>query len=292
MFENHDVKNFSVNEVLQNLKSRTTTIAWTQHTWNPWCGCTKVSAGCLNCYAVPMARRLPNMGMVAYNGLVDNNGHWTGLINRNSETQFQFPNSLKSGLVFVCSMSDFWHTAVPAEWRSEALRIIVNNPNLTFQIPTKRPENILPMLRAAGYDAAPPNVWLGASVEDHRVADRIDVLRSVPAKVRFLSVEPMTQPLGNVDLTGIDWVIVGGESGHGARPLQAEWVREVRDQCQEAGSAFFFKQWGQPKFNPLAADYQTLKQPGETLADFIGRVDSDEKGGHLLDGMRWRQYPA
>ena len=280
-------------EVMKSLRSRNTTIAWTENTWNPWCGCKKVSPGCANCYAEPMARRLFNMGKDAYAGLVDDNWHWTGLVNRNSNAQFQLPYTLKSGLVFVCSMSDFWHSNVPAEWRAEALRIITENPNLTFQIPTKRPENILPMLREAGFNAAPSNVWLGASVEDHRVADRIDVLRSVPAAVRFLSVEPMTQPLGKVDLTGIHWVIVGGESGHRARPIKPEWVREVRDQCQESGAAFFFKQqWGKPKFNPLAADFLTLKQPGETLADYIGRVDSEEKGGHLLDGIRWRQYPV
>ena len=292
MFENRKVRKLSKISGLGQYPNRSTSIAWTQDTWNPWCGCSRVSGGCANCYAERMARRLALMGRDAYDGLVSGNGHWTGLINRNSETQFQFPYSLKSGLVFVCSMSDFWHSNVPLEWRAEALRIIVANPQLTFQIPTKRPENIMPMLLEAGYEEAPSNVWLGASVEDHRVADRIDPLRSVPAAVRFLSVEPLTAPLGKVDLNGIDWVIVGGESGHGARPIQADWVREVRDQCLEAGSKFFFKQWGKPIFNPLAADFQTLKEPGETLADFIGRVDSDEKGGHLLDGVRWRQYPA
>ena len=283
--------NPTVAALIKNMSARTTSISWTQHTWNPFVGCSNESAGCHNCYAKTMARRLPFMGQPAYAGTTDAKGNWTGKINRNSEAVVQMPFKKGDGIYFVCSMSDFWHENAADELRAEALDIIVRNPRSIFQIPTKRPQNIMPMLNRLGYSEPPRNIWIGSTVEDQRVSGRIDVLRQVPALVRFLSVEPMTQPLGKVDLTGIHWVIVGGESGVRARPIQQDWVREVRDQCLAAGTAFFFKQWGKPTSNPLAADYPTKHESGEKLADFISRVDPHAKGGCLLDGRVWDEFP-
>ena len=278
--------------LISRMNSRTTAISWTQHTWNPFVGCSNVSAGCQNCYAKKMARRLALMGQNAYEGVADEKGRWTGRINRNSEAVVQMPFAKGDGIYFVCSMSDFFHENVPDPFRAEAFDIIERNPRSIFQIPTKRPENILPALERLGRHEMPSNVWIGSTVEDARVVGRIDHLRAVPAKVRFLSVEPMTARLGRVNLDGIHWVIVGGESGPGARPIQADWVKEVRDQCLDAGVAFFFKQWGKPANNPLAADYQARRRDGETLAEFVTHVDPHAKGGALLDGRMWHEFPT
>ena len=266
---------------------RSTNIEWTEHTWNPFVGCTPASAGCKNCYAMRMANRLSAAGMPQYAGTV-RNGVWTGVLNRATDSAMRKPYTISgNAMVFVNSMSDFFHAAAWPEWQAEALAIISATPHHTYQILTKRPERISSVLDTLGVRRMPDNVWLGATVEDHRVVGRIDPLREAPARIRFLSVEPMTAPLGEVDLSGIHWVITGGESGPHARPLNAEWVREVRDQCTAAGVSFFHKQWGKAVNNPLAANCP----PGESVADFIKRVDPTGKGGALLDGRLHREFP-
>lgn len=264
-----------------------TTIEWTEQTWNPFVGCSIKSAGCKNCYAMKMAQRLANMGQEPYEGTTKN-WVWTGKINRSSDVTFYRPRRIKKPTIwFVNSMSDFWHESANDEWRAQALEIIEETPRHQYQVLTKRPELIAPTLSRMGVKALPSNLWLGCTVEDRRVVDRIDYLRAVPARIRFLSVEPMTAALGQVDLTGIHWVITGGESGPRSRPIKAEWVREVRDQCVSAGVAYFHKQWGKPKWNPLAKSVPL----GATLSDYIKRVDPNGKGGALLDGKLWREMP-
>lgn len=269
-----------------------TTIEWTDFTWNPFVGCKIVSAGCTNCYAMRMARRLEGFGVEAYKGTTQPSkagAVWTGLTNRSSDAVMRKPLSLhKPTLIFVNSMSDFWNPDAKDEWRAEAIDIMWQTPRHEYQVLTKRPEHIRPIMQRMDIDVLPPNFWLGATVEDHRVVNRIDLLREVEAEVRFLSVEPMTAPLGQVDLTGIHWVITGGESGPGARPMKADWVREVRDQCVAAGVPHFFKQFGKPQNNPLWAEAVAA---GLDPALHVKHLDPDGKGGSLLDGVAWKEYP-
>lgn len=221
-----------------------TSIEWTDATWNPVAGCSVMSAGCTNCYAMRMAARLDAMGLEKYAGLTRKSGgraKWTGKIVLD-HTSLGLPGTwTKPRRVFVNSMSDLFHPAVPVEFIGQVWEAMATTPRHTFQILTKRPDRMveivpcLPML---------PNVWLGTSVEDGRVIDRIDQLRHVPAAVRFISFEPMIGSVSDADLRGIHWVIVGGESGPKARPLDSIWVDEIHDLCMEAGAAFFFKQWG------------------------------------------------
>jgi protein gp37 len=264
-----------------------TSIEWTQETWNPFVGCSIVSAGCKNCYAMKMAERLANMGQESYRGTTKN-WVWTGKLNRSTDATFYAPRKVRKPTTwFVNSMSDFWHANADDAWRAEALDIMGTTPHHTYQVLTKRPELITPTLTRIGVEKLPDNLWLGCTVEDRRVVDRIDILRTVPARIRFLSVEPMTAALGQVDLSGIHWVITGGESGPKSRPIKAEWVREVRDQCIAAGVAYFHKQWGKAEWNPLA----TNAPLGESIATYIKRVDPNGKGGALLDGRLWREMP-
>lgn len=270
------------------IRRRTTEIEWTEHTWNPFVGCSVQSAGCKNCYAMKMATRLAAMGDKPSYAGVAAKGVWTGRINRATDAQMRKPFGLPLGsLVFVNSMSDFWHIHAQDAWRAEALDIMRQTPGITYQVLTKRPQNIALMLARMGIDALPDNVWIGATVEDHRVVHRIDHLRHVPARVRFLSIEPITARVGPIDLSGIHWVITGGESGPGARPCDPDWVREVRDQCEARNVPHFFKQWGQWSNNPLARDCPE----GERPADYVARVDPIGKGGSLLDGQYHKAWP-
>ena len=283
-----------------NAGNRTTTIEWTNHTWNPMVGCSRASAGCSNCYAERFAYRKGNMQKAADDDLssddsyayagVTENWRWTGKINRNSDAVVLKPTQIrKPSMIFCASMSDFWHPNVPSKVRAEALDIMDETPRHRYQILTKRPELITPTLRKLGRKL-PENAWIGATVEDQRVASRIDALRAVPAHVHFLSVEPLLGSLRDIDLTGIDWVIVGGESGPGARPVNPVWVRDIRDQCKAAKVAFFFKQWGTPSHNPLAAEFSRKRKERETLAAYIKRVDGGH-GGSLLDGRYYKVFP-
>jgi protein gp37 len=229
-----------------------TKIAWTNKSWNPVTGCTKASAGCVNCYAERLARRLQRMNQKYENGF---------------RLTLQ-PQSLEEPLrwrdprhVFVCSMGDLFHRDVDVSYISQVFDIIRRCPQHTFQILTKRIERMASVAADLGL---PANVWAGVTVERNDYAWRADVLRSIGASVRFISAEPLLGPLPDLELDGIDQLIVGGESGPGARPMDLSWAGELRDRCLEADIAFFFKQ--------------------------VGGVNK-KKAGHLLDGCEWREFP-
>jgi protein gp37 len=242
----------------------TSSIEWTEATWNPVAGCTILSPGCTNCYAMRMAARLEAMGMGKYSGLTRKSGgraKWTGAVTLDRSTLDVPRRWLKSRMIFVNSMSDLFQDAVPESFIAEVWQVMAATPQHTYQILTKRPERMalatrsLPLL---------PNVWLGASVENAAYFERLDHLRSTRAAVRFVSLEPLLGSVAGVDLTSVDWAIVGGESGPGARPMDPEWVREIRAACLKHGTAFFFKQWG-------------------------GR--NKKKAGRTLDGKTWSEFP-
>jgi protein gp37 len=236
-------------------------IEWTEHTWNPVTGCTKVSAGCKHCYAETMAKRLKAMGASGY------------------ECGFRLtlhPNRLMQPLLrkrattyFVNSMSDLFHEDVPDSYIDRVFEVITQTPHHTYQILTKRSER-LPQYFAKR--DCPINVWLGVSVEDKKDGvPRINHLRKIPATIRFLSVEPLLEDIGKINLKDIHWVIVGGESGHNARPMKQSWADAVRRQCEAQGSAFFFKQWG------------------GWGADGVKR--HKKANGRLLHGRTWDELP-
>lgn len=216
-------------------------IEWTDHTFNPWWGCTKASDGCKFCYALTISRAYGHedvWGPGRPRRLLSDN-HWQGPVRWN-ETAKQEGIRYR---VFCASMADIFEEEAPEGQLDRLWELIRNTPNLDWQLLTKRPHrinNTLPADWGTGYD----NVWLGTSVEDSRVLNRINSLVQVPAKVHFLSLEPLIGPMEDLPLTDIEWVIVGGESGPGARPMNEEWVLDIRDQCQSAQVPFFFKQWG------------------------------------------------
>jgi protein gp37 len=239
-------------------------IEWTDATWNPTTGCRRVSAGCDHCYAATLARRLKAMGNPRYQvDGPDGEGfglalHWDKL---EEPRHWRRPRR-----VFVNSMSDLFHPEIPNEFLLRVFAVMRDCPQHRFQVLTKRPARmakIMPQLigRLGGVT---PNVWLGTSVESRQYLGRVEALRSTPAAIRFLSLEPLLGPLPDLDLNGVQWVIVGGESGPGHRPIEPSWVCAIRDQCQAAGVAFFFKQWG-------------------------GRTP--KAGGRLLEGRTWDEYP-
>lgn len=221
-------------------------IEWTDATWNPVSGCTILSPGCTHCYAMRMAARLQAMGHVAYEDVTRNvNGKavWTGRLHLNEQAlaiplRWRAPRK-----IFVNSMSDLFQHGIPDEFIARIWDVMAQTPQHIFQILTKRPENMLRIV-VTNRLAALPNVWLGTSVESRKYIDRINELRHIPAQVRFISYEPLLGPVGRVEMGGIHWAIVGGESGPRARPMRETWVDEVRTQCEEQGVAFFFKQWG------------------------------------------------
>lgn len=229
-------------------------IEWTDATWNPVTGCTPISAGCDHCYAKTLSERLQLMGVEKYKNGFDVTLHPDVLT---QPLRWKTPRR-----VFVNSMSDLFHARVPKSYVAQVWDVMRACPQHTFQILTKRPER---MARWTVNNPAPSNVWLGTSVEDQRVTTRIDRLRDCRSPIRFLSCEPLIGPLGSIDLANIDWVIVGGESGSGHRPISSEWVRELRDLCLRDGVAFFFKQWG-----------------GAT----------PKAGGRTLDDQVWDEFPA
>lgn len=234
--------------------STRSSIEWTESTWNPLTGCTKISPGCKHCYAERMARRLQAMGQPNYA-----NGFKLTL----HESVLEAPLSWKKPqMIFVNSMSDLFHRDVPVEFIQSVFAVMRRALWHTFQVLTKRSERLLELNPQIAW---PDNVWMGVSVETQDYAFRIDHLRQTSARVKFLSLEPLLGPLPNLDLTGIHWVIVGGESGPGARPLREEWVLEVRDQCQAAGVPFFFKQWGGVR---------------------------KKRAGRLLEGQTWDAMPV
>ena len=211
-------------------------IEWTEQTWNPISGCSKVSAGCKNCYAEPMTNRLAAMGVAAY-------AAGFGKVVCHADKLDLPRRRKKPTLYFVNSMADMFHEDVPRDFLDKMMTVMRETPQHTYQILTKR---AMRMAAYFGDDKLPPNVWVGVSVENVRHGlPRIGFLRHIRgAAVRFLSVEPLLEYLGDIDLRAVDWVIVGGESGKGARPMEERWVRSVRRQCVEQGVPFFFKQWG------------------------------------------------
>jgi len=208
-------------------------IEWTEMTWNPVTGCTQVSAGCKNCYAKRMAARLQAMGVERYKD---------GFSVRIHEDLVDLPKQWKKPrVVFVNSMSDLFHESVPLSFIKKVFKTMNECPQHTFQVLTKRSDRLMHLAPQLNWTQ---NIWMGVSVEDHRVMDRIEDLRVVPAAVRFLSCEPLIGALPNMNLNGISWVIVGGESGPYARPMKEAWVQDILVQCEDADVKFFFKQWG------------------------------------------------
>jgi protein gp37 len=240
-------------------------IEWTEATWNPVAGCTVISPGCTNCYAMRLARRLEAMGNSKYAGTTRMSGgraKWNGKIVLD-EKALAIPSGWKQGrMIFVNSMSDLFHDDVPLEFIRRVFEAIRQSPQHTFQILTKRAERLEDL--SGGLDW-PSNIWMGVSVENEDYAYRIDHLRKTGAFVKFLSLEPLLGPLDKLNLDGIDWVIAGGESGPGARPMEADWVRTIRDQCMVAHVAFHFKQWGGV---------------------------NKKKTGRVLDSRTWDEFPV
>lgn len=223
-----------------------TSIEWTDVTWNPVAGCTIATAGCTNCYAMRMAARLEAMGTQKYIGLTRKSGDryvWTGRVFQDRsalEAPFKWR---KPRTVFVNSMSDLFHEDVDVTFISEVWAVMGATPRHTYQVLTKRPERMRELLSRTEFPVL-PNVWIGTSVEDTKVLDRIDHLRRTPASIRFISFEPLIGSVAEANLEDIDWAIVGGESGPRARPMPAVWVEEIERLCRIYGTAFFFKQWG------------------------------------------------
>ncbi len=212
---------------------RTTKIEWTDRTWNPVTGCTKLSTGCAHCYAETMANRLQAMGVTKYANGFTPTMHQASLC---EPIKWKKPHT-----IFVCSMADLFHNEVLFDFIDSVMNTIRQTPQHRYQILTKRAER---MVEYFSQTDIPKNVWLGVTVESPSVKHRIESLRSLQASIRFLSCEPLVEDIGTLDLSGIDWVIVGGESGARARPMKPEWVRSILQQADEQGAAFFFKQWG------------------------------------------------
>ncbi|MCJ2035706.1 DUF5131 family protein [Methylobacterium sp. J-068] len=225
-----------------------TKIEWTDTTWNPVVGCTIVSAGCTNCYAMRMAARLEAMGIAKYQGLTRKSGGravWTGRVQCN-EAALDAPRHWRGRrLVFVNSMSDLFHEDVPQEFIVRVWTIMKEASHHTFQILTKRPARMAEILISSELPVL-PNVWLGTSVECPDVLIRLDELRRVPASIRFVSFEPLLSSVREANLDNIHWAIVGGESGPRARAIEETWVEEIEGLCRASDAAFFFKQWGGP----------------------------------------------
>lgn len=208
-------------------------IEWTEQTWNPVTGCTKVSPGCKFCYAEKFAARLQSMGVENYR-----NGFKLTLHPHMLDKPLEWK---KPSVIFVNSMSDLFHKDVPDEFIIAVFKTMNKAHWHQFQVLTKRPERVLELNKKLNWT---PNIWMGTSVENADYMDRIDMLRKTSAKIKFLSLEPLLGALPNMNLKKIDWVIVGGESGWKARPMKLEWVLDIQEQCQEADVPFFFKQWG------------------------------------------------
>jgi protein gp37 len=212
---------------------KTSKIEWTESTWNPSTGCSKLSAGCVNCYAEVMTRRLQAMGMDKYKNGFNLTYHYDEL---------QLPYSWKKPrLIFVNSMSDLFHENMPFEFIKAVFKVMNDCPQHIFQVLTKRADILEKYYTLLDWT---PNIWMGVTVENDKVVKRIDSLRRVPASIKFLSIEPLLTAIPNINLLNIDWVIVGGESGQKARPIKEEWVMDIKNQCEQKQIPFFFKQWG------------------------------------------------
>ena len=246
-----------------------TSIEWTRNpdgsegkTWNPSTGCDRISAGCDHCYALTMAKRLKGMGSAKYQNDGDPRTSGPGFGLTIHPDSLNLPRTWKKPQrVFVNSMSDLFHAKVPLEFVRQVFGVIGDTPQHTYQCLTKRS---LRLARIAGQLDWPPNLWMGVSVENADELRRVDHLRQVPAAVRFLSCEPLLGPLAGLDLTGIGWAIVGGESGPGARPMHPDWARAIRDKCVAAGVPYFFKQAG----TVLARDWGCSDRKGHNASEW------------------------
>ena len=217
-------------------------IEWTEATWNPTTGCDRTSPGCDNCYALTLAKRLKAMGQAKYQRDGDPRTSGPGFDLTLHPAALALPKSWDAPrTIFVNSMSDLFHPKVPLDYIRQVFDVIGETPQHSYQVLTKRSKRLT---QTADCLEWPPNLWMGVSVENSRYSFRINHLQTVPAAVRFLSCEPLLGPLDDLELEGIQWVIAGGESGGNARPMDPDWVRSIRDQCLDAGVAFFFKQWG------------------------------------------------
>ncbi|WP_244552405.1 DUF5131 family protein [Allosphingosinicella indica] len=255
-------------------------IEWTEVTWNPVAGCTIATAGCTNCYAMRMAARLEAMGNKKYEGLTRKSGDryvWTGKV-VTDEKALAAPLRWRSPrTVFVNSMSDLFHIAVPTEFIEKVWSVMAATPRHTYQILTKRPDRMREVLSRPEFVVL-PNVWVGTSVEDATVLHRIEDLRATRAAVRFISFEPLIGSVSGANLEDIDWAIVGGESGPRARPMPQKWVEEIEVLCRAEGTAFFFKQWGG----------KNKKSTGRTYKDRT--YDEMPTARHISSALR--QLPA
>ena len=236
-------------------------IEWTEATWNPSIGCSKISAGCQNCYAEKMANRLKAMRLEAYC-----DGFKFKILPERLEQPLKTKRPTR---FFVNSMSDLFHEEMPHEFLDSIFNIIEQTPQHTYQILTKREKIMSDYFKNR---KIPDNVWLGVTVEDKKTKFRIDYLRELTAKIKFISIEPLLEDLDTLDLTGIDWIIVGGESGPNARPMKEEWILNIKEQCNNQNSAFFFKQWGS-----WGSD---------------GKKRSKKKNGRILKGKIFDEYPS
>jgi len=228
-----------------------TAIEWTEMTWNPSTGCTKISAGCKNCYAEKMTYRLQSMGMKKYRD---------GFNLRWHKSELDLPFSWnKPRMIFVNSMSDLFHEDMPLTFIQEVFRVMNECSQHTFQVLTKRSDILVQYSSLLNWTS---NIWIGVTVENNQVVQRIDDLRKTSAFIKFLSLEPLLTDLGELNLNSIDWVIAGGESGPNARPIKKEWVLNIKDQCKTHGIPFFFKQWGgrNKKANGCLIDGESFKQ--------------------------------
>jgi len=236
-------------------------IEWTEATWNPSAGCSKVSSGCKNCYAETMANRLKAMNVVGY----ENGFEFNTVPSRLNEPL----KKKKPTVFFVNSMSDIFHEKMPIEYIDKIFKVIEQTPHHTYQVLTKRANRMYDYLSKR---EIPKNIWLGVTVENQKEGlPRIDKLRDLKASVLFLSVEPLLEDLGKINLQNIDWVIVGGESGNRARPMEEEWILNIKQQCENKDIAFFFKQWG------------------TWGADKVKR--NKKENGKKLNGQIWQDYP-
>lgn len=249
-------------------------IEWTEATWNPSTGCDRVSAGCDNCYALTLAKRLKAMGVAKYQADGDPRTSGPGFGVTLHQDALALPYSWRTPrTVFVNSMSDLFHAKVSIAFIRDVFAVMADTPQHTYQVLTKRARRLRRMADSIDW---PANVWMGVSVESVDHLDRVDDLRQVPAAVRFISAEPLLGPLftndASLSLDGIDWVITGGESGHGARPCDPAWVRDIRDACLRDGVAFFHKQWGgrTPKAGGRTLDGQTWD--GMPNRDLVGAI--------------------
>lgn len=240
--------------------AQSSSIEWTEATWNPTTGCTKVSHGCTNCYAERMAFRLKAMGQPRYK-----DGFKLTLQDDVVDLPLRWK---KPRVIFVNSMSDLFHREVPVEFIQRCFDVMHEASQHQFQVLTKRPERVKEIAKQLNWA---DNIWMGTSVENKQTIARVRLLQQIPAAVRFLSVEPLLGPVNRIPLAGIHWVIVGGESGPNSRPMDIEWVRSVRDQCIKSEVPFFFKQWG-----AFGAD---------------GVRRSKKANGRELDGEIWSEMP-